>query len=353
MVSMDYSLQLRVSSVFIMFFVSLAGVVLPLYFGGSPEIQTDKGHREIANSDKFRVLRAFAAGIMLGVGFIHLLNDGVNKLTIVSLDYPPLGYTLATVGAMLVLGFEQIAVMLITRVELDKSRDSFTHNLEPNQGYQTGSSESTICTNSASEYEIAKFQGHNHAPVDEAGHNCDHAHAIKMIAETDSLSVIIRAYMMEISVAVHSIIIGIAIGSLSGPENVPSLLALIIAICFHQFFEGVGLGTVIEGARLQMGTAKVVTFSIIFAATVSIGISIGILVSTERAAGEGPSDTEMYVTGCLNSLAAGILIYVALVEMIAEDFQKASIAKKFMLKFLMFLSLTIGTLIMALLAIWA
>ena len=348
MVSMDYSLQLRVSSVFIMFFVSLAGVILPLYFSGSPEIQTEKGHREMANRDKFRVLRTFAAGIMLGVGFIHLLNDGANKLAIVSLDYPPLGYTLATVGAMLVLGFEQIAVMLISTVELDKSRNSFAHNLEPHESYQ-----STICTNVVSENEIVKGQGHNHAAADEAGHNCDHAHAIQMITETDSLSVIVKAYMMEISVAIHSVIIGIALGSLSGPENVKPLIPLIIALCFHQFFEGVGLGTVIEGARLQMGTAKIIIFSIIFAATVSIGISIGILVSIERAAGEGPSDTEMYATGCLNSLAAGILIYVALVEMIAEDFQNASIAKNFTLKLQMYLSLTTGTLIMAVLAIWA
>jgi zinc transporter 1/2/3 len=47
---------------------------------------------------------------------------------------------------------------------------------------------------------------------------------------------------MEISVSIHSFIIGIALGSSAGAENVPSLQALLIAICFHQFFEGLGLG---------------------------------------------------------------------------------------------------------------
>lgn len=333
-----------------MFVVSLSGVILPLIFSGGG-FRNASSHQQMANSSKFRVLRAFAAGIMLGVGFIHLLNDGASKLMSVSLDYPPLGYTLATVGAMLVLGFEQIAVMLINRVKVDNSRCNITNILDNNQNYQTERLKSSEYA--ASRVEIGIVSVHDHSAVDEAGHHCDHSHAIQMITGTDSISVIVKAYMMEISVAIHSIIIGIALGSLSGDENVSSLYALMIAICFHQFFEGVGLGTVIEGARLQMGTTKIMIFSIIFATTVSIGILIGILISKERAPGEGPSVDETYATGCFNSLAAGILIYVALVEMVAEDFQTASIAKNYQLKIAMFLALMLGTFIMAVLAIWA
>jgi zinc transporter 1/2/3 len=47
---------------------------------------------------------------------------------------------------------------------------------------------------------------------------------------------------LEISVAVHSIIIGIALGSAAGAEELPSMEAYLIAICFHQFFEGMALG---------------------------------------------------------------------------------------------------------------
>lgn len=47
------------------------------------------------------------------------------------------------------------------------------------------------------------------------------------------------------------------------------------------------------------------------------------------------------------------MIYVALVEMIAEDFQCAAIASNIPLKIKMFSALVLGTTCMAVLAIWA
>jgi solute carrier family 39 (zinc transporter), member 1/2/3 len=336
---MDYSMQLRISSVFIMFCASLLGIIVPLYYA-SVKIGEDTAanRQKLAECDTFRIMRTFAAGVMLGVGFIHLLNDGVAKLTEVSLDYPSLGFTLATVGALIVLGFEQIAVVLISRIdtggEIVKSTGS--KNLDSD------------CAYPHEELEVIES---SHMPNLQT--SCDHNHAINMIAGTDSLSVIVKAYMMEISVAIHSVIIGIALGSLGGPDNLPSLQALIIAICFHQFFEGLGLGTVIEAARIHLGVKKIIIFALTFALTVPIGIVVGILITDDQALEDGPTDAQTYTTGCLNAIAAGIMIYVALVEMVAEDFQQAAIATNIGLKIKMFTALTLGTLCMALLAIWA
>ena len=47
------------------------------------------------------------------------------------------------------------------------------------------------------------------------------------------------------------------------------------------------------------------------------------------------------------------MIYVALVEMIAEDFQAAAIASNVILKVKMFSALLLGTAFLAVLAIWA
>jgi solute carrier family 39 (zinc transporter), member 1/2/3 len=98
---------------------------------------------------------------------------------------------------------------------------------------------------------------------------------------------------------------------------------------------------------------KIIIFTLTFAATVPVGIMIGILLTMNRTDEEGPTDAELYITGSLNSIAAGILIYVAMVEMIAEDFQEAKIATNIGLKVQMFAALMIGTLFMAVLAIWA
>jgi hypothetical protein len=47
------------------------------------------------------------------------------------------------------------------------------------------------------------------------------------------------------------------------------------------------------------------------------------------------------------------MIYVALVEMIADDFQAAAIVSNVTLKIKMFLALSTGTAFLAILAIWA
>ena len=296
--AMDYSLKLRIASVFILFCASITGVVIPLFFATGSGPETNESHRKMSESDAFRITRTFAAGIMLGVGFIHLLADGVAKLTDVSLDYPPLGFTLATVGAMIVLGFEQVAVMLISNVNVDddnaKSPTLTDKNIEEN-----------VSDPSHTLQVIGSI-------VHENPGSCDHNHAIRMIAGTDSLNVIVKAYMMEISVAIHSIIIGIALGSLAGPAQLPALEALIIAICFHQFFEGLGLGTVIESARLHLGMKKIIIFAITFALTVPVGVMIGIVITNAEVATTGDDQTapqqnisQEYTLGCLNAIAAG------------------------------------------------
>ena len=337
--TMDYSLKLRIASVFILFGASMLGVVAPLYYSSRPrDEQTPENQMLINESPAFRIIRSFAAGVMLGVGFIHLLADGVDKLLAVSLDYPPLGYTLATVGAIVVLGFEQIAVMMISRIG---SGNPVDHDFGVNGVKNIADIES----HTSELHEVVDLQS--------SSKPCDHSHAINMITGTSSLSVIVKAYMMEISVAIHSVIIGVALGSMAGEENIQSLQALLIAICFHQFFEGLGLGTVIAAARLHFGTVKIATFALIFALTVPVGVIIGIFIINDQALEEGPTVTQQYTEGCLNSLAAGILIYVALVEMIAEDFQSAAITHNITLKMQMYTALVTGNLFLAVLAIWA
>lgn len=336
---MESSLKLRVGAIFIMLSCSLAGVVLPLHLNKSGNGDDNSGEN-VSDSRKFRIIRAFAAGVMLGVGFIHLLNDGVNKLADVCIQYPSLGFTLATVGTMIVLGFEQVAVVLISNAKRDESKIHHPDSIETKH----------TCIHSAIEEMEVEI---SESTEERSSMACDHNHGIHMIASADSMGAIIKAYMMEISVAIHSVIIGITVGSLSGQDNIPTLRALIVAISFHQFFEGLGLGTVIEAARLQLGYLKIVIFTMTFAATVPVGIVIGILITRNRAEDQGPTETELYITGSLNSIAAGILIYVAMVEMIAEDFQDGKIATNIWLKIQMFIALMIGTLFMAVLAIWA
>ena len=65
-------------------------------------------------------------------------------------------------------------------------------------------------------------------------------------------------------------------GMMGHDDEVSTLRALVIAMTFHQFFEGVGLGAVMSSLRLKLGTVKVVVFALVFATTLSLGICIGL-----------------------------------------------------------------------------
>eukprot|EP00607_Mallomonas_marina_P010707 CAMPEP_0182422930 /NCGR_PEP_ID=MMETSP1167-20130531/8777_1 /TAXON_ID=2988 /ORGANISM="Mallomonas Sp, Strain CCMP3275" /LENGTH=101 /DNA_ID=CAMNT_0024601419 /DNA_START=56 /DNA_END=361 /DNA_ORIENTATION=- len=101
---------------------------------------------------------------------------------------------------------------------------------------------------------------------------------------------------------------------------------------------------------MKLGAFKVFMFAIIFGATISIGIAIGMGVSFLE---EVDDHTHEFVTGCANSISAGTLIYVAMVEMMADEFSNQEIAMKMTQKFAMIGSFSFGVFVMAILAMWA
>lgn len=46
--------------------ITISGVMLPLYYARNSDVTDVASHQKMANSDNFRILRSFAAGVMLG-----------------------------------------------------------------------------------------------------------------------------------------------------------------------------------------------------------------------------------------------------------------------------------------------
>lgn len=82
------------------------------------------------------------------------------------------------------------------------------------------------------------------------------------------------AYLLEFGIAIHSIIIGLALGC---QTDVSEIRALMIALCFHQVFEGFALGASVVSAKLSM--LKNIVMIIIFSVTTPAGVAIGIGVT--------------------------------------------------------------------------
>ncbi len=152
----------------------------------------------------------------------------------------------------------------------------------------------------------------------------------------------VKAVVLEVSVAVHSIIIGFGLGSL-GEEDVGTIRVLMIALSFHQYFEGVSLGTAI--CETNLGAFTKTCFAVVFSLTFPVGLVLGIV--TEN------NSTGSSVQGFANAVAAGSLIYSCLVEMVAETFMEHSLRTKHHLKFSMIFSFSLGVAMLAGLAVWA
>ena len=217
--------------------------------------------------------------------------------------------------------------------------------------------------------------GHNHGHGHEDGHeNCcsdhdSHSHHHSHHAQArlhltsggggggsggggvGDLSLLVKALIMEIAIALHSVIIGVAFGSM-GTASKSELVGLLVALSFHQLFEGIALGTALQAARTQLGSRKVFGFALTFALTTPIGITIGLLAMPPSSA-DDPSDGQIYAQGILNSIAAGNLVYIALVEMVSADFNSPLATKNVRLRTAMLTALCAGDLVMAILAVWA
>jgi zinc transporter 1/2/3 len=161
----------------------------------------------------------------------------------------------------------------------------------------------------------------------------------------------VKSIVLEVSIAIHSIIIGISFGGLT-VDYLIEIKVLMAAFAFHQFFEGISLGTAISESNLKFRTVCI--FGVFFALTWCIGAIIGINLASEEevAQDDGYVSQGAVIQSCFEAVAAGSLIYSSLVEMIAEDFSSSELINKPILKFSMLLFLSLGCVAMAVLALY-
>eukprot|EP01038_Epipyxis_sp_PR26KG_P007248 gene7248-9880_t len=388
----NQSLSLRIGAIFLIFVVSAVGIGLPLLAGKIPK-----------DGPMFMCLKCLSAGVMLGIALIHLLADANADLSEVVPDYN-LAFALTCLGIILVLSIEQFALILAKspskiksesndlrlldnrpRLDVDKKNiemeEGHVHNedcgfvkCEHNHApvedttkiFNTSEKKSStvmvtqkgivkLSSNNISELKITQSSDnkvHNQSYTSNADINDmndeNEAEIFAGIMKANTLQQLITAYAMEVSIAVHSLIIGFDMGLLSGTANLATLAALLIAISFHQFIEGIGIGVTIIDSRHALGTIKVFIFQLIFCSTVSIGIIVGILTSSQQNESVTPA-----VLGTANSLAAGSLLYVSLTEMLGNYFMRADLNGNGKVKASMIGSFAAGVAFAALLAVWA
>lgn len=125
---------------------------------------------------------------------------------------------------------------------------------------------------------------------------------------------LLQCLLLEAGILFHSIFIGIALSVATGT----SFLVLLLAISFHQTFEGLALGSRIA-AIPQFGPSspKPWLMALAYGTTTPIGQAIGLgMHGLYDPAGE----TGLLMVGVMNSVSSGLLLFAGLVELLAEDF---------------------------------
>ncbi|XP_031473690.1 zinc transporter 4, chloroplastic-like [Nymphaea colorata] len=358
------ALRLKSVAIFLILVAGAAGVALPLVGRKRRLIPTE--------GNLFVAAKAFAAGVILATGFVHMLPDAEEALTDPCLPevpwskFPFSGFV-AMAAALATLVIDFIGTQYYERKHAARedvgSGSAATPLLAEEAGIVVDDAEAKAEGDGFGAGQGMHIVGmHAHAASHQHSHphghhSCEdrtHPHMHKLVGhahthehgEADShVRHIVVSQVLELGIVSHSVIIGLSLGVSQSPCTIRPLMA---ALSFHQFFEGFALGGCISQA--QFNTLSATIMACFFAITTPAGISIGIGLSSFY---NPNSPRALVVEGILDSVSAGILIYMALVDLIAADFLSKKMSCNTRLQILSYFTLFLGASLMSLLAVWA
>lgn len=291
-----YNLGLAIASIFIIFAASFAGAILPASLSFSSHALLVKSVKTLAYA---------GAGVLLATGFMHLLLPAQEALTSECLSesflnsYPSYAFLLCviSIACMQVLDYF-ITVKVAKRAppslagaeELNEREEATAAAAAMDGTTKDGSSEEDAEAGACVVHTVCK------------DNDCT-GHTLLSNNPTTLKAQISAVFLSEASISVHSVLIGLALGITTGDEIVP----LLIALTFHQFLEGVAIGTAAVYAGMK--TRTVAILALVFALTTPVGIAIGIGV---RYSFNENNPTALYTQGVLDAICAGLLIFLAL-----------------------------------------
>ncbi|CAH2043898.1 unnamed protein product [Thlaspi arvense] len=310
------ALKYKIGAVFSILVAGVFGVCSPI-FGLKSE------------SNFFMFVKAFAAGVILATGFVHILPDATESLTSPCIgEEPPWG------------DFPMTELVAMAAAILTMMIESFA------SGYmnrsRSGKASKTLPVSTGGDKDEHSHIGSAHTHASQG-----HSHGSLLVPLDDHITLRkkIVTQVLELGIVVHSVIIGISLGVSPSVSTIKPLLA---AITFHQLFEGFGLGGCISEANFRV--KKIWVMVLFFALTAPVGIGIGTGVAEIY---NENSPMTLKVSGFLNAAAAGILIYMALVDLVAPLFMDHKAQSSMKIQLSCSFSLILGAGLMSLLAIWA
>jgi len=321
----DGRLGARISAIFVIFVVSSAATFFPVIAKRTPRLRIPLY--------VYLFAKYFGAGVIIATAFIHLLDPAYSEIGPDSC----VGRTGHWADYSWCPAIVLTSLMIIFLMDFGAERW-----VEVKYGICREDPEPIM----ASGAEAQRVNSHSK--------NSDKPKELESQSQTSDDLIIERSFrqqiaaflILEFGVIFHSVIIGLNLG-VAGDEF-PTLYPVLV---FHQSFEGLGIGARMSSIPFKKGSWLPWFLCSAYGLTTPIAIAIGLGVRTTY---NPASFTASVVSGVLDSVSAGILIYTGLVELLARDFlfdpHRTQDDKR--LTF-MVVSLLLGAGIMALLGKWA
>ena len=123
----------------------------------------------------------------------------------------------------------------------------------------------------------------------------------------------LQCLLLEAGILFHSVFIGMAISVATGP----AFVVFLVAISFHQSFEGLALGSRIAAIQFPKSSFRPWLMVLAYGVTTPVGQAIGLIVHRMY---DPQSMGGLLVVGFMNAVSSGLLLYAGLVQLLAEDF---------------------------------
>ncbi|KAI9308100.1 Zinc/iron permease [Cunninghamella echinulata] len=312
-----YNLGMRVGALFIILGTSSLGVFAPMILHRISVYSKNSIRAWILTVGKF-----FGTGVILATAFVHMLPDSFEQFASPCLTSGWLSYG-AFAGVFCMIASFSLQLLELSAISHIKKI------MKSNQQKDLELSSNSISDKSTSQTQVTHHHVHTGGFLEEDGYGN------------------IGTIILELGIVMHSIIIGITLATTSADE----FTTLLIAIVFHQFFEGIALGTRLNELK-NVKWLKVIIMGIVFSITTPIGVAIGIGI---RSSFNANSYSAVLSSAILDSLSAGILLYNAYVSLISGEINHSSEFHdySFFKKSICFISMYIGAGLMSLIGEWA
>eukprot|EP00842_Homolaphlyctis_polyrhiza_P006313 jgi/Hompol1/6683/HPOL_002818-RA len=346
-----YDRPMHIAAIFIIMGLSFTGTLLPIlgkhFFGSKTK---PHGLTRAANAHPAKqlgkiaitLLKLFGAGVIMATALVHMLVPAGQTLTNPCLPsvfnkYQSFSAVFALVGIFVTHLVQVIAGQIIRSNQDASVRQPLVKQVDHSSRLPTlvevadGPSSQSLVDEHDHDHDHhthSRIHSHDHShdhnhsheqhghsnanepdddgPVQHEGHT--HTHGGVLLYSREKQLVV---YLLELGIASHSVIIGITLGVES-----QEFKSLLIALCFHQFFEGIALSAIVMEADFKQWTMTL-GMVIFYTLTTPIGIATGVAI---RESYNANATSTLLATGILDSISAGILIYDGLINVIGPHF---------------------------------